>query len=130
MKDIIKRAAKHKVPDYIRMHGTGTKLNDCNESMAISEAFENAKEISLSSTKAATWHMISVSGLMGASFSALAIKNNIVPPTLNFKSTEINLNLDYTPNKARKKIINSSLTLSFGFGGQGAGLFLKKSKNI
>jgi 3-oxoacyl-[acyl-carrier-protein] synthase II len=130
MKDIIKRAAKHEVPDYIHMHGTGTKINDYNESIAISEAFENTKEISLSSTKAATGHMLSVSGLIGASFSALTIKNNIVPPTLNFKSTEINLNLDYTPNKARKEIINSSLTLSFGFGGQGAGLFLKKSKNI
>ncbi|WP_096525754.1 hypothetical protein [Candidatus Endomicrobiellum trichonymphae] len=108
------------------MHGSGTKLNDYYESMAVAENFENADKISLSSTKAATGHMLGVSGMIGAVFSALAIKNNIVPPTLNFKHTDINLGLDYTPNKAKRKIINSALSLSFGFGGQGAALFFKK----
>jgi 3-oxoacyl-(acyl-carrier-protein) synthase len=126
MKDIIKKAVRNKVPDYIHMHGTGTKLNDYNESMAIFETFKNAKKISLSSTKAATGHMLGVSGIIGAAFCALAMKNNIIPPTLNFKSSDINLDLDYTPNKAKKKTVNSTLTLSFGFGGQGSALLLKK----
>jgi 3-oxoacyl-[acyl-carrier-protein] synthase II len=126
MKDIIKIAVKNETPDYIHMHGTGTKLNDYNESMAISEAFENAKEISLNSTKAATGHMLGVSGMIGTTFSIFSMENDIVPPTLNFKYTDINLGLDYTPNKAKKRIINSTLILSFGFGGQGTGLFLKE----
>ena len=58
------------------------------------------------------------------------MKNNIVPPTLNFKQTDINLNLDYTPNKPKVKKINSSLVLSFGFGGQSCALFLKKYKCV
>ena len=57
------------------------------------------------------------------------MQNNIVPPTLNFKQTNINLGLDYTPNIAKEKIINSTLTLSFGFGGQGSTLFLKKHRS-
>ncbi|MCA6071610.1 MAG: beta-ketoacyl-[acyl-carrier-protein] synthase family protein [Endomicrobium sp.] len=126
MKEIIKRAVNLQKPDYIHMHGTGTKLNDYNESKAVSEAFENAERISLSSTKAATGHTLGVSGMIGTAFSALAMQNNIVPPTLNFKQTNINLGLDYTPNTAKEKIINSTLTLSFGFGGQGSALFLKK----
>ncbi|MCA6084857.1 beta-ketoacyl-[acyl-carrier-protein] synthase family protein [Candidatus Endomicrobiellum agilis] len=128
IKDIIKRAANSETPDYIHMHGSGTKLNDYYESVAVAKSFENAYKISLSSTKAATGHMLGVSGMAGAVFSMLAIKNNIVPPTLNFKQTDINLGLDYTPNKSKKKIIDSALSLSFGFGGQGSALFLKKLK--
>jgi 3-oxoacyl-[acyl-carrier-protein] synthase II len=108
------------------MHGTGTKLNDYNESMAIFETFKNAKEISLSSTKAATGHMLGVSGMIGTIFSILSMANKIVCPTLNFKSTDIKLGLDYTPNKAKQRIINSTLILSFGFGGQGSALLLEK----
>ncbi|MDR3306285.1 MAG: beta-ketoacyl-[acyl-carrier-protein] synthase family protein [Endomicrobium sp.] len=128
IKDIIKKAVnvKNETPDYIHMHGTGTKLNDYNESLAVSEVFENAKEISLSSTKAATGHMLGVSGIIGTAFSILSMENNVVPPTLNFKATDINLDLDYTPNNAKNKIINSSLALSFGFGGQGSALLLEK----
>ncbi|MDR1523369.1 MAG: hypothetical protein LBS29_05420 [Endomicrobium sp.] len=128
MKQIIKKAVSGHTPDYIHMHGTATKLNDYNESKAVFESFNNVDKISLSSTKASTGHMLSVSALAGTAFSLLAMKNNIVPPTLNFKQTDINLNLDYTPNKPKTKIINSSLILSFGFGGQSCALFLKKHK--
>jgi 3-oxoacyl-(acyl-carrier-protein) synthase len=128
MKQIIKKAISGNTPDYIHMHGTATKLNDYNESKAVFESFDNASKISLSSTKAATGHMLSVSAMAGTVFSLFAMKNNIVPPTLNFKQTDINLNLDYTPNKAKVKKINSSLILSFGFGGQSCDLFLKKYK--
>jgi 3-oxoacyl-[acyl-carrier-protein] synthase II len=126
MKDIIRRAVRNKVPDYIHTHGTGTKLNDYDESMAIFETFKNAEEISLSSTKAATGHMLGVSGMVGTAFSAISMENNIIPPTLNFKSSDIHLDLDYTPNKAKKKTVNSTLILSFGFGGQGSAILLKK----
>jgi 3-oxoacyl-[acyl-carrier-protein] synthase II len=102
-------------------------LNDYNESLAIAaKTFNGADKISISSTKAATGHMLSVSGLAGVVFSTLAMENNIVSPTLNFKNTDIDLGLDYTPNFAKEKIINSAITLSFGFGGQGCALFLKK----
>jgi 3-oxoacyl-(acyl-carrier-protein) synthase len=128
MKQIIKKAVLGHTPDYIHMHGTATKLNDYNESKAVFESFTNTSKISLSSTKASTGHMLSVSAMAGTVFSLLAMKYNIVPPTLNFKQTDINLNLDYTPNKPKAKIINSSLILSFGFGGQSCALFLKKYK--
>lgn len=126
MADIVRKAVNSQTPDYIHAHGTGTKLNDYNESLAIAKTFKDADKISISSTKAATGHMLSVSGLAGVVFSTLAMENNIVPPTLNFKNTDINLGLDYTPNFAKEKIINSALILSFGFGGQGSTLFLKK----
>ncbi|MDR1244974.1 MAG: beta-ketoacyl-[acyl-carrier-protein] synthase family protein [Endomicrobium sp.] len=126
MVSIIRKAANSQTPDYIHAHGTGTKLNDRNESLAIAKTFKGTDKISISSTKAATGHMLSISGLAGVVFSILAMENNIVPPTLNFKNTDINLGLDYTPNLAKEKIINSALTLSFGFGGQGCALFLKK----
>jgi 3-oxoacyl-[acyl-carrier-protein] synthase II len=126
IKSIIQKTVCTQMPDYIHMHGSGTKFNDYYESMAVFESFKNAGKIPLSSTKAATGHMLGVSGMLGAAFSALAINNSIVPPTLNFMQTDINLGLDYTPNKAREKTINSALSLSFGFGGQGAALFFKK----
>lgn len=127
MSNIIKKAAGNDVPDYIHMHGTGTKLNDYFESLAIKESFENAQEISLSSTKGATGHMLGVSGMTGAIVAILAMKENMVPPTINFKESDINFGLNYTPNQAQKKIVNSALSLSFGFGGQGAALYFKKT---
>ncbi|MDR2066728.1 MAG: hypothetical protein LBP57_02690 [Endomicrobium sp.] len=130
MKQIIKKAVFGNMPDYIHMHATATKLNDYNESKAVFESFNNANKISLSSTKAATGHMLSVSAIAGTIFSLLAMANNIVPPTLNFKQTDINLNLDYTPNKPKVRTINASLVLSFGFGGQSCALFLKKYKGL
>ncbi|MDR2617181.1 MAG: hypothetical protein LBC22_05230 [Endomicrobium sp.] len=129
MTQIIKKTVSGHTPDYIHMHGTATKLNDYNESKAVFESFDTASKISLSSTKASTGHMLSVSAIAGTIFSLLAMANNIVPPTLNFKQTDINLNLDYTPNKPKVRAINSSLVLSFGFGGQSCALFLKKHKS-
>ncbi|MDR2425669.1 MAG: beta-ketoacyl-[acyl-carrier-protein] synthase family protein [Endomicrobium sp.] len=124
---IIKNAAKDEIPDYIHMHGTGTKANDLRESEAIVSVFSNIQNLSVSSTKAATGHMLGVSGVVGAIFSILAMRNNIVAPTLNFRETDIKQGLNYTPVKAQKKSVNSSLSLSFGFGGQGAALYFKRS---
>jgi 3-oxoacyl-[acyl-carrier-protein] synthase II len=130
MKNIIKKAVNCQTPDYIHMHGTGTKLNDYNESKAVVESFNNVERISVSSTKAATGHMLGVSGMIGTAFSILAMQNDTIPPTLNFNETDISFGLNYTPNMARQKKINSTLTLSFGFGGQGAAIFLKKALRI
>ncbi|MDR1195368.1 MAG: beta-ketoacyl-[acyl-carrier-protein] synthase family protein [Endomicrobium sp.] len=126
MAAIIKNAVKNEVPDYVHMHGTGTKINDLYESEAVASVFNNAQNLSVSSTKAATGHMLGVSGMAGAVFSILAMRDNIVPPTINFKETDIKSGLNYTPCKAQKKEIMSSLSLSFGFGGQGAALYFKR----
>lgn len=126
MQRLIKNAVGNGVPDFVHMHGTGTKSNDYFESEAVSKSFDNAKNISLCSTKAATGHLLGVSGMAGAVFSVLAMKDNIVPPTINFTETDIPFNLDYTPTKSKKKTVMSALSLSFGFGGQGAALYFKK----
>ena len=126
MKKLIKDAVKGETPDFIHLHGTGTKLNDYYESEAVSKSFENSDKISLCSTKAATGHLLGVSGVAGAVFSILAMKNGIIPPTINFTETDIPFGLDYTPNESKKRNVFSALSLSFGFGGQGAALYFKK----
>ena len=126
MEQIIRRAVNGEEPEYVHMHGTGTKVNDLFESAAVAAVFNKRNELFVSSTKAATGHMLGVSGMTGAVFTVLAMKDNIVPPTINFKETEITCGLNYTPEKARKKTLNSALSLSFGFGGQGAALYFKK----
>lgn len=145
MQTIIQKAAKNNIPDYIHMHGTGTKLNDYYESLAVANAFcglgadktefglkhsemtEMAKkQFAVSSTKAATGHLLGASAITGAIFAIMSINKGLIPPTLNFKETDINVNLNYTPNKAVQKKINSSMSLSFGFGGQGAALYFEK----
>ena len=126
MERIIKQAVKNEIPDYVHMHGTGTKINDFYESEAVSKAFNGVKDLSVSSTKAATGHLLGVSGIAGAAFSILAMKDNIVPPTINFKETDIPFGLNYVPNKPQKKTVLSALSLSFGFGGQGTALYFKK----
>ncbi len=126
MEKIIKKAVNGEIPEFVHMHGTGTKLNDHYESMAISKSFENASKIPLSSTKGATGHLLGVSAMAGAIFSILALKNNTIPPTANFHETDIPFGLNYTPAAIKNKTIMSALSLSFGFGGQGAALYFKK----
>lgn len=127
MENIIKKAAGGEIPDFIHMHGTGTKANDYYESEAVSKSFQNSDKISVCSTKAATGYMLGVSGLAGAVFSIMAINSGIAAPTLNFKETDIPFGLDYVCGESKKKRINSALSLSFGFAGQGAALYFKKA---
>ncbi|MCL1971893.1 MAG: beta-ketoacyl-[acyl-carrier-protein] synthase family protein [Endomicrobia bacterium] len=140
MERIIKQAVKNEIPDYIHMHGTGTKINDFYESEAVKRQLQitnyelrmndkeniNSSLPLVSSTKGSTGHLLGVSGIAGAVFSILAMKDNIVPPTINFKETDIPFGLNYAPNKPQKKTVLSALSLSFGFGGQGAALYFKK----
>lgn len=104
--------------DYINCHGTGTILNDLTETKAIKTVFKkNARTLSLSSTKASTGHLLGASASVEAGISCLALRDHFVPPTLNLETADPKCDLDYTPKKGKKKLINCALSLSFGFGG-------------
>jgi 3-oxoacyl-[acyl-carrier-protein] synthase II len=105
--------------DYINAHGTATPANDLAESNAIKLALgENAKNISISSTKAATGHLLGASGAVEFAVSLLAIRDNTAPPTLNLNFPDPACELDYTPHISCRRTITSAMSLSFGFGGQ------------
>ncbi len=112
--------------DYINAHGTSTPLGDMIELKAIEKLFDkNIKNISISSTKSATGHLLGAAGAIEAIFSILAIKNNIIPPTNNLKSPEKGTeNFDLVPLKAKEKQVKNILSNSFGFGGTNASLVI------
>lgn len=113
--------------DYINAHGTSTYYNDLYETMAIKSVFgEDAKNVSISSTKSMTGHLLGASGAIEAIVCALAIKENFVPPTINLENTGEEMDLDYTPNKGKERTINYALSNSLGFGGHNATLVFKK----
>jgi len=113
--------------DYINAHGTSTYYNDLFETLAIKEVFkEHAYHLSVSSTKSMTGHMLGATGAIEAIFSVLAIKEGIIPPTLNYQTPDEQLDLDYVPNVAKKKDLQVVLTNSLGFGGHNATLIFKK----
>lgn len=112
---------------YINAHGTSTELNDKVETLAIKKVFGgHAKKLPISSTKSMTGHLLGAAG--GVEFIAccLSIKNNIIPPTINYETKDPNCDLDYVPNKAREKKVNVTLSNSLGFGGHNASLCLKR----
>ncbi|MHB9155082.1 MAG: beta-ketoacyl-[acyl-carrier-protein] synthase family protein [Endomicrobiales bacterium] len=105
--------------DYIHAHGTATRLNDAVETRAIKKVFgAAARDIAVSSTKAATGHLLGASGAAGFAFCLLALRDGIVPPTLNLDEPDAECDLDYTPHRPRFRKMESALSLSFGFGGQ------------
>lgn len=113
--------------DYINAHGTSTYYNDLYETMAIKSVFgENAKNVSISSTKSMTGHLLGASGAIEAIVCALAIKDNFVPPTINLENPGEGMDLDYTSNKGKERTINYALSNSLGFGGHNATIVLKK----
>ncbi len=113
--------------EYINAHGTSTPLNDQYETEAIKTVFEtHANSMCISSTKSMTGHLLGGSGGIEAIFTALTIKNGIIPPTINLDTPSEECDLDYVPHKARKKNINFAMTNSFGFGGTNATLILSK----
>jgi 3-oxoacyl-[acyl-carrier-protein] synthase II len=132
MSEIIKRALKGRLCEFIHAHGTGTRLNDYYESKAVFESLKNFKGgledyllPFITSTKAATGHLLGVSAMAGAIFSILTIRDGIIAPTLNFRETDIAFGLNYAVNKKRVLSARSALSLSWGFGGQGAAIFFK-----
>ena len=113
--------------DYINAHGTSTPLNDRHETMAIKVALgEEAYRVPLSSTKSMTGHLLGSGGALEACFCVLAMENSIIPPTINLNDPDPDCDLDYTPNQARSKEINVTLSNSFGFGGHNSVLVFGK----
>ncbi len=113
--------------DYINAHGTSTRLNDKIESKAIKLAFkEHAKKLMVSSTKSMTGHMLGAAGAIEASATALALKEGIIPPTINYSVPDPDCDLDYVPNEARKVDFSIALSNSLGFGGHNATIAIKK----
>ena len=113
--------------NYINAHGTSTPLNDKVETLAIKKLFgEHAYKIPISSTKSMTGHLLGAAGGVEAAYTALAIKHQIIPPTINYEFPDPECDLDYVPNKPRRAEIIYALTNSFGFGGTNGSLLLKK----
>jgi 3-oxoacyl-[acyl-carrier-protein] synthase II len=113
--------------DYINAHGTSTELNDLYETRAIKSVFkEHAHKVAVSSTKSMTGHLLGGSGGIEAVFSAMAVYDDIIPPTINYENQAEELDLDYVPNVARKTTVNIAMSNSFGFGGTNATLLFKK----
>ena len=113
--------------DYINAHGTSTPLNDLYETRAIKTVFkEHAYNLCVSSTKSMTGHLLGGAGGIEGVFSALAIHHGMIPPTINYETPDGECDLDYVPNKARKKEVTVAMSNSFGFGGTNATLVFKK----
>lgn len=113
--------------DYINAHGTSTPLNDQIETLAIKRAFgEHAKNISISSTKSMTGHLLGASGAVEALFCVEALRDDFVPPTINYKHFDPVCDLDYTVNVGVAKKLNVAISNSLGFGGHNATLVFKK----
>ena len=117
--------------DYINVHGTSTPIGDISEVRAIKQVFGNhAYELNISSTKSMTGHLLGAAGAVEALASVLAVKNDIVPPTINHAEgdddPEIDYKLNFTFNKAQKRTVRAALSNTFGFGGHNASVIVKK----
>ena len=114
--------------DYVNAHGTSTILNDIAETKAIKVALGgHSKNVSVSSNKSMTGHLLGATGAVEAIFTALTIRDGIIPPTINYETPDPECDLDYVPNVARKAVVNVALSNSFGFGGVNATLVLRLS---
>ncbi len=117
--------------DYINVHGTATPLGDIAEAKAILAVFgEHAYKLNISSTKSMTGHLLGAAGAIEAIATILAVVHDIVPPTINFREPDpqIDPNLNITPNKAQQKTIKAAISNTFGFGGQNASVVVKKAE--
>jgi len=115
------------VVDYINAHGTSTPLGDIGETRAIKAALgTHAKKVAISSTKSHLGHLLGASGGVEAVIIALAVHNNMIPPTINLDNPDPECDLDYTPHKAKDLKVTYAMSNSFGFGGHNATLLMKK----
>ena len=113
--------------DYINAHGTSTRLNDASETSAIKTVFgELAYSIPISSTKSMTGHLLGAAGAVEAIFSVLALREGVIPPTINYQTPDPACDLDYVPNQSRPAKIRRALSNSFGFGGHNASVILSE----
>jgi 3-oxoacyl-[acyl-carrier-protein] synthase II len=112
---------------YINAHATSTELGDRAETFAMKRAFgEHAKKLVVSSTKSMTGHLLGAAGVVEAIFSLLAIRDGVVPPTINLHKPGPDCDLDYVPNEARKMKVDVALSNSFGFGGTNGSLIFRR----
>jgi 3-oxoacyl-[acyl-carrier-protein] synthase II len=113
--------------DYINAHGTSTPYNDKLETLAIKRLFgDHARKLAISSTKSMTGHLLGAAGGLEAGITALAVKHQLIPPTINYEHPDPECDLDYVPNVKRPASIEYALSNSFGFGGTNGALLFKK----
>ncbi len=113
--------------DYISAHGTSTPLNDTSETAAIKAALgEHAYDVAISSTKSMTGHIMGATGAIESVFCTLAIRDQVVPPTINYEVPDPDCDLDYIPNQSRKMRVRVCMNNAFGFGGHNAVLIIKE----
>ena len=115
---------------YINAHGTSTLLGDQAETSAIKSVFKDkAKDVSISSTKSQLGHLLGASGGVEIVFCMLALRDNLIPPTINYDTPDPLCDLDYTPNEARQRKLSMAMSNSFGFGGHNASLIVGQFRN-
>ncbi|MFM7592659.1 MAG: beta-ketoacyl-[acyl-carrier-protein] synthase family protein, partial [Isosphaeraceae bacterium] len=113
--------------NYINAHGTSTEVNDKIETLAIKHALgEHAYKVPVSSTKSMMGHLIAAAGAVEAIICLLAIRDGIMPPTINLEKPSEDCDLDYIPGTPRHGTVNVAVSNSFGFGGQNVSLILRK----
>jgi 3-oxoacyl-[acyl-carrier-protein] synthase II len=113
--------------DYINAHGTSTPLNDLTETIAIKRVFgDHAKKVPISATKSMTGHLLGAAGSTEAIFTLLSIRDEIMPPTINYEEPDPQCDLDYVPNVARRKPLKIGMSNAFGFGGTNATLIFRR----
>ncbi len=113
--------------DYINAHGTSTPANDLNETKAIKAVFgDAAAEVNVSSTKSMTGHMLGAAGAVEFILCSLAVRDCVVPPTINYEHPDPELDLNYTPNRAVRRDVEIALSNSFGFGGHNVTLAVRR----
>jgi 3-oxoacyl-[acyl-carrier-protein] synthase II len=113
--------------DYVNAHGTSTPIGDAIETTALKRVFgERAKKVAISSTKSMTGHLLGGAGGLEAGISVLALRDQILPPTINYENPDPACDLDYVPNHPRKADVRYALSNSFGFGGTNASLLFKR----
>jgi 3-oxoacyl-[acyl-carrier-protein] synthase II len=112
--------------DYINAHGTSTPIGDACETKAVKRAFgESAHQVAVSSTKSMTGHLLGAAGAIEMAACVMAMRDSLLPPTINLENADPECDLDYVPNTAREKQVKVAISNSFGFGGHNSSVVIK-----